>query len=113
MHEMSLCEGIIQVLEETARTQSFCVIHKVYLEIGALAGVELDALRFGFEVVSRGTVAEAACLEVIMVPGRAWCLPCGTEVAVHQRYDACPHCGSHQLQVTAGEEMRIKELEVA
>jgi hydrogenase nickel incorporation protein HypA/HybF len=33
-------------------------------------------------------------------------------VRVAQRFDACPDCGGYQLQVTGGDELRIKELEV-
>ncbi|HHO69047.1 MAG TPA: hydrogenase maturation nickel metallochaperone HypA, partial [Gammaproteobacteria bacterium] len=82
------------------------------LEIGSLAGVEIEAMRFGFDVVMKGSLADGARLEIIERPGQAWCLPCAKAVAVAQRFDACPECGSHQLQVTGGEEMRIKELEV-
>jgi len=112
MHEMSLCEGVLQVLEESARTQGFRRVKTVWLEIGALSGVEVEAMRFSFEVVVKGSLAEGAQLEIIELPGRAWCMPCSETVLVQQRFDACPTCGSYQLQVTGGDEMRIKELEV-
>ena len=112
MHEMSLCESILQTLEQQAPVQNFRKVKTVWLEIGALAGVEIDALRFNFDIVIRGSLAEAAKLEIIKIPGQAWCLPCGRNVAVQQLYDECPLCGSHQLQVTGGDQMRIKELEV-
>jgi hydrogenase nickel incorporation protein HypA/HybF len=112
MHEMSLCEGVLQVLEDSARQQGFSRVRTVWLEIGGLSGVEPWAMRFGFDAVTRGSLAEGAALEIIEVPGQAWCLPCAKTVAVRQRFDACPDCGSHQLQVTGGEEMKIKQLEV-
>jgi len=112
MHEMALCEGVLQVLEEYARKQGYTRVRTVWLEIGDLAGVEVDAMRFGFDVVTRGTLAEGAQLEIVCRPGEAWCLQCAKTVPVKQRFDACPDCGSYQLQVTGGEEMRIKELEV-
>ena len=112
MHEMSLCEGILQVLEDEAGKQGFSEVRQVWLEIGRLAGVELEALRFSFDVVVRDTLADGAKLSIIDVPGVAWCLQCAESVPVEQRFDACPKCGSYQLQVTAGDEMRIKELEV-
>ncbi len=112
MHEMSLCEGIIQILEEHASRQGFSRVKTLWLEIGTLSGVEIEAMRFSFDVIKQDTLADAARLEIIEVPGKAWCLPCGETVEVGQRFDACPRCGSYQLQVTGGEEMRIKELEV-
>lgn len=112
MHEMSLCESILQILQDSAAQQGFSKVKTVWLEIGAMAGVEIDALRFGFDVVCKGSLADQARLEIISLPGQAWCMPCGQNVPVSQRYDACPRCGSYQLQVNQGEEMRIKELEV-
>jgi len=112
MHEMTLCENILQILEEQARLQHYVRVKKVWLEIGALACVEPEALRFSFGMVMRHSLAEGAALEIIINPGQAWCMPCGQSVQIHSRDQACPECGGYQLQITAGEEMRIKELEV-
>ncbi|MBN0986015.1 MULTISPECIES: hydrogenase maturation nickel metallochaperone HypA [Amphritea] len=112
MHEMSICEGIIQVLEEQAASQHYQRVKTVWLEIGPLAMVENDALRFCFDAVTRNSLAEGARLEIIELPGLAWCLECARSVTITKRYDACSECGSYQLQVTQGEELRIKELEV-
>jgi len=112
MHEMSLCEGVLQVLQDNARSQGYSRVKTVWLEIGCLSGVEVEAMRFSFDLVMKGSLAEAAKLEIIRIPGAAWCMQCGRTVPVTERYDACPDCGGYQLQVTAGDEMRIKELEV-
>jgi hydrogenase nickel incorporation protein HypA/HybF len=113
VHEMSLCEGVLQVLEDEAKRQHFSKVKTVWLEIGAMSGVEVEAMRFCFDAVIRHTLADGAKLEITKIPGEAWCLQCAQTVTVQQRFDACPHCGSYQLQVTQGDEMRIKELEVA
>lgn len=112
MHEMSLCEGILQILEDNARSQGFKRVITVWLEIGGLSGVEPEAMRFSFDAITRGTLADQAHLEIIETPGQAWCLQCAKKIQVKQRFDECPECGSYQLQVVAGEEMKIKELEV-
>ena len=113
MHEMSLAEGVVQIVETTARANDASAVRAVWLELGALSHVEHDALRFSFEVVKRGTVADSARLEIQTTPGRAWCMPCGNSVDLARLGDPCPRCGSHQLQVTQGEEMRVKEIEIA
>ena len=38
MHEMALCESILQLVEENATTQGYSKVKKVWLEIGALSG---------------------------------------------------------------------------
>ena len=60
----------------------------------------------------RDTLADQARLEIIEIAGEARCSQCSNKVAVNQRFDTCPVCGGYPLQLTAGEEMRVKELEV-
>jgi hydrogenase nickel incorporation protein HypA/HybF len=112
MHEMSLAEGILQVVEDAARTQGFSKVHALWLEIGELSVVEPEALRFCFDAVTRGSQAEGARLEIIRVPGTAWCMICSCQVAVSAYYEPCPQCGGYQIQITGGTEMRVKELSV-
>jgi hydrogenase nickel incorporation protein HypA/HybF len=33
-------------------------------------------------------------------------------VALNERFGACPECGQYHVQMVAGDEMRVKELEV-
>lgn len=112
MHEMALCESILQILQDQARTQGYERVKAVRLEVGALSCVEKEALRFNFEVVTRASLAEGATLELIDGPGEGWCMPCARPVTVQTMLDKCPHCGSSQVQVTGGDELQIKELEV-
>lgn len=112
MHEMSLCEGVLQVLQTEAKTQGFNKVIAVWLEIGDLSSVEPEAMLFSFDVVTKNSLADGAKLKIINVPGSAWCMQCSKNVIVKQRFDECPDCGSYQLQVVSGDEMKIKELEV-
>ncbi len=112
MHEMSLAQGVLQLIEASAQRQPFSRVLAVWLEIGELAGVEPDAMKFCFDAVTRGSVAEGARLEIVAAPGAAWCLQCAATVAVGELFGACPHCGSHEVQVTGGTELRVRELEV-
>ena len=60
MHEMSLCESILQILEDNAKKQGFAKVKTVWLEIGCLSGVEMEAMRFSFDAVTRGTQGRPA-----------------------------------------------------
>ena len=112
MHEMSLAEGVIQIIEDAAWAQGFAKVKTVFLEIGWLSSVEPDAMAFCFDAVSRGTIAEGATLEVIDVPGAGQCLSCGKTVEISAVFDPCPECGGYPVHPTAGTEMRVRELEV-
>lgn len=112
MHEMALCQGVVQILEEQAKAQAYSRVKVVRLEIGPLATVEPEALRFCFDAAARGTLAENAKLDIVTTPASAWCFSCGESVTISERNGVCPNCGSYQLQVAGGDALRIKELEV-
>lgn len=112
MHEMALMESMLSCLEAEAQKQAFSKVDKVRLEVGGLSCVDPHALQFGFDAVTRGTLAEGAVLEIDLLPAHARCFGCGKDVTIVERGSGCPECGSHQLIVTSGEELRIKELEV-
>lgn len=112
MHEMSLAEGIVQLVEETARREAAQRVKLVVIEVGRLSSVEPESLRFCFEAVVRGTLAEGAGLEIVEIPGRGGCLACGETVDLQALYDACPACGSYQVQASGGTEMRVREIEI-
>ena len=112
MHELALARGVVDVIETEARKSAFTRVARVVLDIGALSCVDPHALEFGFEAAARGTVAEGACLDIRTPPGVARCFACEADVEISARGDACPHCGSHMLVPTGGDEMKIRELEV-
>lgn len=112
MHEMSLAESILQIAEDTARANGASRVSLVLLEVGKLAGVEIEALRFCFDAASRTSLAAGAALVIEQPDGSAWCLPCGGTVPLSSLADPCPECGSHQLQVTGGTELRVREVEI-
>jgi hydrogenase nickel incorporation protein HypA/HybF len=112
MHEMSIAESIVQIAEEAAARDGDARVKTVFVEIGALAGVEAEALRFCWEAVTREGRAAGAVLDISQTPGRAWCLQCRDTVSLPALFEPCPVCGSYQLQVTGGTEMRVAEIEV-
>lgn len=112
MHEMSLAESMLEIIKSQAQAQQFSRVRSVVLEIGVLSAVEVDAMRFCFDAVTRGTIAEGARLDIIATQGQGWCLKCAKAVAVEEQFAPCPECGDGRVQITGGNEMRVKELEV-
>ena len=112
MHEMSLTEGVVEILCEEAQKRGFSRVRTLWLEIGALSAVDPAAMEFCFDVVARGTLAEGARLEVVRTPGQGWCLDCEKTVPLEERFGCCPECGGGHVQMTGGDEMRVRELEV-
>ncbi len=113
MHEMALCQGMVELIEEQRAVNGFDRVERVIVEIGVLGHVDPHALEFAFDVGARGTSAESATLEIREIPGRGWCMDCSQTIEITARGDGCPACGGYQIIVEQGEEMRLKELEVA
>ena len=109
MHELSLATAVVDACVERAEGAR---VTRVRLEIGSLAAVVPDAIRFCFDVCARDTPVEGASLEIIEIPGQAICRNCGALLSLNTLLDTCT-CGTTDLEVVAGEELRVKEMEVA
>lgn len=110
MHELSLAASILRILEDAALAQAFRRVRTLHLCVPALAGVEIDALRFALDSLAPGTILEGADLVVDRPPGRALCAQCGEEVQVEELGEACPRCGAWRLRTAGATEMRVVDL---
>jgi len=113
MHELTLAESMMEIVESAAAQARVTKVTRVRLSIGALAHVESDALLYCCEIVSRGGVAAGACFEVERPPGRAQCKVCEQEFVLNHLALGCPHCAAHNLLVLDGEQMKVVEIGVA
>lgn len=65
MHELSLCQSAVEIIQRQAEQHDVKRVTAVWLEIGALSCVEESAVRFSFEIVCRGTVAQGCDLHIV------------------------------------------------
>jgi hydrogenase nickel incorporation protein HypA/HybF len=84
----------------------------VCLEVGALSGVVPDSIRFCFDLASEGTGLAGARLEITEPPARCRCRACGAEFQPDSPVVLCP-CGSPDVAVLSGEELKIVSVQVA
>jgi hydrogenase nickel incorporation protein HypA/HybF len=112
MHELTLCKNILEIIKQKALEKKCTQVKKIVLEIGELAAVDKAALIFSFNIATIGTMAQNAALQIIDIPGEAFCESCQKLGPLQQYYDACQICGSHALQITQGEELRIQSMVV-
>ncbi len=61
MHELSITQSVVDAVLEKLPDQPIAVVS---LEIGTLSGIEPDALRFCFELVTAGTTLQGAELQI-------------------------------------------------
>ena len=109
MHEMAITQGVVDTVRERIGEATVTVVR---LEIGRLSGVVADSVRFCFEVVADGTPLSGARLDIDEPAGRARCNDCGCDFTLDDLILLCP-CGSADVRVLGGRELRIMSVEVA
>jgi hydrogenase nickel incorporation protein HypA/HybF len=112
MHEMSIVAGILRIAEDEARAAEAKVINSIELEIGQLAGIEIDSLNFCFEAARRGTMASGAELVIHDIPGLGYCPQCQKNVPVEFHLAVCQECDQALVEVSQGRELRVKSINV-
>lgn len=112
MHELSLAQGVIQLVEGALAREGNPRLKRVVVEVGALAGVELSALQFSLDALQPHSVLAGAVIDITQALGQAWCLDCAVNVSIASRLDCCPRCGGSWLQPNGGTEVRVRELTV-
>ncbi|HEY2308691.1 MAG TPA: hydrogenase maturation nickel metallochaperone HypA [Streptosporangiaceae bacterium] len=109
MHELAIAEGVVDTVTQRLPGARITSVH---LEIGALSGVVTDSIRFCFDLATEGTGLEGARLEITEPPARCRCRSCGTEFLPDPPIILCP-CGSADVAVLGGEELKILAVQVA
>ena len=109
---MSIATSILESVAKEAERRRETRILKVGLRIGELAGVDCDALAFGWEAITKDTPWEGLVLEIEQIPRRQRCSGCGFEFTAPDFMTACPRCGDLMTVTIAGDELDIAYLEV-
>lgn len=107
MHELSITQSVVDTVVERIDGR----VTGVRLEIGPLSGVLPDAVRFCFDLVCEGTTLDGAWLEIVEPQALAECQTCRTQFRPDDVVVVCP-CGSPDVTVLAGRELKITAVEV-
>ena len=112
MHEVGIIESALEVIRREARRHHAAHVDRVVMRIGAISGVEPEALRFAFEAVTPGGIAEGAELEIQAVPARAHCRDCREDFTIEGGFIfQCPRCHAFSGDVRSGRELELARLE--
>ena len=113
MHELSLALNMREIIEDQAKKEGFTSVSSVTLEVGKLSHVEADAMRFCFSSAMAGSCAEHATLHITQTEGLGFCQSCLKTSRLTQLYDPCEFCGAFGLEVTEGNDIKIKQIAVS
>lgn len=103
----------IELATREARARKAEGIKRLALKIGAVAGVDTEALRFAFDVAAAGTLAAGAVLEIVEIPAKAHCNKCAADFTIERGpLFACPLCGEFSGDLRQGRELELAQIEL-
>jgi hydrogenase nickel incorporation protein HypA/HybF len=112
MHEMSIAQSLVEIIQEEMAKNQARVLRSVRLHVGEMSAVVPDSLSFCFEVITAGTEMEGARLMMDIVPLEGRCLSCGEAFRIKDYVFFCPACGGGDVETVSGQELSIVEIEV-
>ena len=112
MHELAICQAVIDQVTRVARENSARRVVSITLSVGPLSGVEPKLLEHAYPLAAAGTVAENAELIVDTVPLMVRCRTCHAETEAAPNRLICASCHDWQVQVISGEEMLLQRVEI-
>ena len=113
MHEVAIMEEAVRLAVDSAKAAGASRVTGMRLRIGTLSGVVPEALRFAFDVVCQGTLAEGATLEMETIPATGWCPDCAAEYACDHFMSECPRCQNLNGRLRRGRELEISSVEIS
>ena len=119
MHELSMAQGIINAVLETAEKNNATEVNKIYIEVGRLAMLNPEQLRFLLDVLVENTIAENAKIDISEIPVTISCPECVYEgIANLDDSDhyapiiECPKCENLRISILDGKDCVVKNIVV-
>ena len=112
MHELSLAQGLVEQLEQTAEAEQAIRIERITVVVGKYSGVERDAFEFAFPFAAEGTRSEKAELVIEELPVTIECRQCNAVSNPEPTLLVCRNCGSNDVELKGGREFLVKSVEL-
>ncbi len=119
MHELSMAQGILNAVLETAEANDAIKVTDMVIEIGKLAMLNPEQLKFMLGVLCKDTIAENAEIVIEDVDVEIKCYNCDFEgiadVDDSDHYAPmilCPKCESHRVEVLNGRDVTVKNISI-
>lgn len=112
MHELSIAQAILERAQAASERNGSARVIKIGLRIGAISGVEADALAFGIEALSKDTPMHGVVLDIEHCKRKQRCAACATEFEPKDFDVTCPACRSADSECIGGNELDVMYVEL-
>ncbi len=108
-----MMQNTLEIAIDRARQNGATQIERLTLNIGELSGVIPEALEFAFEILTAGTMAENALLEINLIPVTCYCQRCDRNFQPQDFVYRCPQCQQISTNILTGSELELASLVVS
>lgn len=112
MHELGIVRDLLNIALDYATSNHAARIRQLNVQVSAAADESEDSLRFHFDHLTRGTMAEGARLNIERVPVQANCLECEQDFAWSELGMLCPHCSSPRVRPLLEDGFKLTSIEI-
>jgi hydrogenase nickel incorporation protein HypA/HybF len=112
MHELSLAQNILEIVEQHVPREQGQSIKSIKLKVGESSGVVPESLEFCFSAITAETDLNGALLIIERVPFMISCRKCRKTFNSELGLNMCPECGCFETEIISGTEMQIVEIEL-
>lgn len=113
MHELSLLQGVIEVVDKQLRSRPEATVSTVGLEVGSMSGVVIPALEASWEIARAQTCCAHANLDITPIAATVWCPNCHELQEIDAFFAwCCPVCETPTLDIRSGKEFTIAFIDI-
>jgi len=112
MHELSIAQNIIEIVNNSISENEGSKVKFVYLKVGKLGNVVTDSLNFGYNILVKDTELKNSSLVIDNIPITIECENCNAISTLEDLIFICPNCSSPKVKLISGDELQIKEIEL-
>ena len=112
MHELSLAQNIVEIIQKFVPKEEWNRIRAVRTIVGEHSGVISDSLQFSYQAITSATILDQSHLEIETVPFMIHCSACDKDSSTEMGNRQCASCGSFNTNILAGIELTVREIEI-
>jgi hydrogenase nickel incorporation protein HypA/HybF len=111
MHEYPVAKRIIRIAEEAAKSHGAARVKRINIVAGELSGFIGESIKMYFDMLSRGSAAQGAEINVKTVRPTLKCSACGMTFDMKSGF-SCPSCGGDARLTGAGREFYVESIDI-
>ena len=112
MHELSVAQEILKIVDQYLPDPSPNSVKFVKIKVGKFSNILTDSLSFCYEALVDNTPLQGSKLKIEEIPVKISCSNCNREFEIEPPVFSCPGCEHNYIRIISGTELQVKEIEL-